>query len=510
MTIRRGAAATGVLIAMTGWAFPGEASAADDTFRCDPGFYQVISGQFAEFDPGADIYNEIGARTTTYNAMGYRLADGYIYGVGNGELYRINADGERTTVGSLPGVPSGYTGTFGDDGLLHVSSGGADWYTLDVDTLEATRIPELSVRMGAADITNVNGIFYGVSNNGDLIRIDPKALTVQTVAAVSGLPSSNQAYGAAWSTAGGNLYVGRNSGEIYQITGYSTGAPRATQVGIAPSTNSNDGASCELAPPPAGLADVDGAKPETEPSTPEGKAAAEEYERIFVEPVYEIPDAGFGSGDSCSPTVISDRPSRIVNDRFVRVDEATSLFSTKFDGSGASDFAVLSGEWALKAGSFAQVESCDFDATVLLRSFNVDHFRWEATFQSTDGSNQGGLLINQSSTITRSGATLVDLADGGSIVRWGQYDDAGYYRFIGSQPIKTPAAGQSIAMSLEVRGAKVSIEIDGEPVASFSTDMVGGMVGGIVGGMVGLVATQSQIAFTGAALTALPADGGSL
>ena len=209
--------------------------------------------------------------------MGYRIADGYVYGVGNGNLYRINASGERTTVGSLGAMPSGYTGTFGDDGLLHVSSGGKNWYTIDVDTLETTSIPELSQGMGVADITNVSGVFYGVSSKGALVRFDPTALTVESLGNVDGLPTYSGAYGAAWSTAGGNLYVGRNSGEIYQITGYSTANPVATQVGAAPSTNSNDGASCELAPPPPGLADVDGPAPETEPSTPEARAAAEQY-----------------------------------------------------------------------------------------------------------------------------------------------------------------------------------------------------------------------------------------
>ncbi len=478
------------------------ASAAGETFACDPGFYQVIAGQFAEFDPGAGTYTRIGPDTDNYNAMGYR----------------IDATGNRTVVGSLGGMSSGYTGTFGDDGLLHVSRGGADWYTIDVDTLETTRIPELSKGVGVADITNVNGVFYGVSSRGGLVRFDPTALEVTQVGNVEGLPTYSGAFGAAWSTAGGNLYVGRNSGEIFQITGYSTGNPVATQVGSAPATNSNDGASCELAPPPPGLADVDGPEPETEPSTPEGQAAAEEYEENYEEtpivipesqpmeesepsgPTYEVEDSGIGSGQACGATVLEDRPARGPDGRFAVVSEPTVLYSTSFGAADAANWSALSGTWEHGDDKFAQVETCDFDATALLSGHTVNHFRWEATF-SGDSSNQGGLLINQQSEETRSGATLIDLSDDGSIVRWGSYDDRGYYQYVGAEDIGTPAAGTEVTLAVEVNGSDVHIEVNGERVGYLNTKYAGGHVG--------LVATQSIISFTSATLTALPVAGGA-
>ena len=493
-------------------------SAAPDSFACDPGFYQVIAGQFAEFDPGAGTYTTIGADTDNYTAMGYRIADGYMYAVGNGNLYRVNADGVRTVVGSLGGMTSGYTGTFGDDGLLHVSRGGADWYTIDVDTLETTPIPELSQGMGVADITNVNGIFYGVSSRGGLVRFDPTELTVTEVGAVSGLPSHSGAYGAAWSTAGGNLYVGRNSGEIFQITGYSTASPVATQVGVAPSTNSNDGASCDLAAPPAGLADVDGPVPETPPSTPEAQAAADAYEAGYEPtpivlpesqpissaepsgPTYVVTDAGIGSGDECGATVLEDRPPRGPDDPFIAVIAPTVLYSSSFGAADAANWSLLSGTWEERDAELAQVENCDFDATALLSGHNVDHFRWEATF-SGDSSNQGGLLINQQSAQTRSGATLIDLSEDGSTVRWGSYDDRGYYQYVGAEEITAPGAGAPMTLAVEVHGADVVIEVDGNQIGEFNTQYAGGRVG--------LVATQSVISFTNATLTALPSAGGA-
>lgn len=505
------------IVSMLGFTTAPAVAAADATFRCDPGFYQVISGQLAEFDPGAGTYDTIGVDHDNFNAMGYRIADGYMYAVGNSSLYRIDADGARTQIASGPDVPGGYTGDFGDDGLLHVSSGGRNWHTIDVDTLEFVSVPELSSNMSVADIANVNGVFYGVSSSGSLMRIDPAALTAVNVGQVDGLPSTSMSYGAAWATAGGNLYVGRNSGEIFQITGYSTDAPVATQVGTAPATNSNDGSSCSLAPPPAGLADVDGPESETEPSTPAAREAAERYEEagpLPAEPsttepaeepepepsseTYNVPDAGIGQGASCAATVDVDRPQRDGLGILTVVEQPTVLFDSSFDSDSLSAFQILSGSWTAADGDMSQITSCDFDATALLRGFTVDHFRWEISLRADAGRNHGGVLINQSSPLTRSGATLIDLADGGAVVRWGTYDDAGYYQFGGSAPIVQPVDGSLVDIAVEVHGADVSIEVGGNPIADIQVARVGGLVG--------LVATQSKAAFAAATLTALPAN----
>ena len=69
------------LSASTIVAAPLAAQATGDTFACDPGFYQVISGQLAELDPANNSYSTIGVDGASYNAMGYRIADGYMYGI---------------------------------------------------------------------------------------------------------------------------------------------------------------------------------------------------------------------------------------------------------------------------------------------------------------------------------------------------------------------------------------------------------------------------------------------
>ena len=487
-------AVVAALSASTIVAPPLAAQSSGATFACDPGFYQVISGQLAELDPANNTYNAIGADGASYNAMGYRIADGYIYGIQGSNLIRIDASGSVSVMHTL-NIPSGsYTGDFGDDGLLHVSRGGRSWYAVDVDTGQATAIPELSGNVGVADITNVYGKFYGVSGSGQLIRFNVDAKTVTNVGAVSGLPGGSLAFGAAWSSAGGNLYVGRNSGEIFQITGYSTGSPVATQVATASATNSNDGASCSLAAAPAGIPDVDGPQPETPPSTPEGQQAAENYAENEYE-TYTFPSAPVEEGASCTTGFNEDRPVRLA------VNADSVIAPTVAYASGASvslsDFDVLSGLWTEDGAAIRQTHDCGYDYTALLRAEPLNHYRWEATVAGVNGVNQGGVVVNQSSPLTRSGAALIDLADGGNVLRWGVYNSSGYYQLLGAVDLD-PSAATSARFSIEVHGDQVTVLADGEFITTFASDGAGGHVG--------LVTSRAAGSFSDLKLTALPME----
>lgn len=465
----------------------GAANAQGPVFGCDPGFYQVISGQMNEFDPATDYYYALGAQGKGYNGMGYRPADGYMYGSQGTNLIRIDANGNVTVLGDI-GV-SGYTGDFGDDGLLHLSKGGRDWHTVNVDTLETTAIPGLSGNYQVNDITNVNGKFYGVSSGGTLWIFDPISQTVTNGGGVSGLAATG-AFGAAWSTSGGNLYVGQNSGAIYQVVGYSRGTPQATQVATAQTTNSNDGGSCPYAAPPPGIRDVDGPTPETQPTTDQGKQAQEQWNNDYEEQqeaAYEIEDAGLGEGPSCGATVNEDRLPR------TSVNATEYAFSTSFEGAG-TDYLVLSGSWEQTGGDLRQVRDCGYDYTALLKTPQVENFRFEASVRGIAGVNQGGLVFNQSSEDTRSGAMVVDLANGGSVLRWGTYDNAGYYQFIGSVDVVSQGT-DTIAVNVQSRN--IEIEFNGEVVGTTTTEFPGGHVG--------LISTLSAVAFERASLSSLPA-----
>ncbi|PJF33662.1 MAG: hypothetical protein CUN57_01555, partial [Phototrophicales bacterium] len=64
---------------------------------------------------------------------------------------------------------------------------------------------------------------------------------------VTGLPSGNRTYGAAYTDADGRLYVSDNNGGVYLIQNYETASPTAFYLNISETTNANDGLSCRLA-----------------------------------------------------------------------------------------------------------------------------------------------------------------------------------------------------------------------------------------------------------------------
>ena len=487
-------AAAATQIAALGLLATPTAQAAEVPFECAPGFYQVITGQLAELDPAGSMYDPIGPDHSNFNAMGFRHTDRLLYAIRSNQLLRIDATGAVTTLGSVPIVPGSYTGDFGDDGLLHVSRGGNDWYAIDVDTLDATAVPALSANRGVADIANISGVFYGVSSGNVLWAFDPAAGTSTDLGTVAGLPSTGAVFGAAWATAGGNLYVGRNSGEIYQVTGYSTGSPVATQVATSPATSSNDGASCALAAPPAGIADVDGPTPEVPPTTPEAIAAAASYAEAFVEPQFAAPDAGVGTGAACDPTVDEDRLPRDQM-QTLSFETTTPLYDNTFEAD-ANGMYIASGSWIVENGTYRQQNTCGFDYTALLPGYLVDSYDLDVRFHSPTGVNQGGGVFNQRSVHTRSGAIVVDLAEDGATLRWGQYDNAGYYQNIGWDLIPAPAVGEQVWLRIEVRGDQYTIFHNGNQVTTGQTDAPGGMIG--------LVASQSDVSFDEVALTAVP------
>ncbi len=485
------AALAAASVAVIGGSSPVQASGPID---CDPGFYQVIAGQFAEFDPQTGAYSPIGADGENYNAMAYRPADGYIYAIQGKKLLRIDNEGGITNLGEVPIVSGAYTGDFGDDGRLHVSRGGNDWYAIDVDTLQAERIAAFSQGYGVADIANISGTFYGVSSTGNLYTFDPVAGVASNLGPVAGVSTTRKAFGAAWATAGNNFYVGRNSGEIYQITGYSTGEPVATRVLSSPTTKSNDGASCPYAPPPPGVPDVDGAEPEVPPSTPEGEEAAEQYEEEYEEPAYQVPDAGLGTGPSCESFGDVARESRAAVAP-ISVTEATVLYQNDF-GSNVNGLHITDGSWSLENGAFRQQNTCGFDYSALISEHVVESFDFEATFHAVNDANQGGVVFHQSSVNTRSGATLVDLSDDGETLRWGYYDDDGYYQNVGWDFVPAPETGENVTLTIESRGAEYTVYLNGTKITTQTAAQSGGMVG--------MVTSISDVAFDNVVLTAVP------
>lgn len=154
---------------------------------------------------------------------------------------------------------------------------------------------------------------------------------------------------------------------------------------------------------------------------------------------------------------------------------------------------MLSGLWSVDGDSLEQAHTCGYDYTALLRAQPLEHYVWEATVSAVNGMNQGGVVVNQSSPQTRSGATMIDLANGGSVLRWGSYDDQGYYQMTGSVAL---TSNDGVRFAVEVRGSEIRVEIDGAEVATFTAKNSGGLVG--------LISSQAAASFDDVVLTALP------
>ena len=93
---------------------------------------------------------------------------------------------------------------------------------------------------------------------------------------------------------------------------------------------------------------------------------------------------------------------------------------------------------------------------------------------------------------------LVDLADEGSTLRWGRYDEAGYYENVGWDQIPAPQPNEPVTLHIEVRGSEFTVVHNGNVVVTAATTNPGGMVG--------LVASQSVVSFDQLTITAVPAS----
>ena len=247
-------------VAGRGWVIPvAAAPPSGPPFTCEPGFYQVISGQLKELNPVTGAYTNIGSTySTTYNAMGYDVLDNYLYAMGTGgsdqgDLLRIASDGAVSDLGRPSGLPvANYvSGDMDNQGHLLVQGNASTWYSIDVTTLTATAFTVTGSTGSGNDAAWIGGFLYFAS--GQTLSTISLTNDVETSVGVGTLPSGG-AFGAAWSDNPNDLFLSNNNtGDIYQVTGFTTSNPVAAQVSTGILTGNNDGAACKLADSPFNL-----------------------------------------------------------------------------------------------------------------------------------------------------------------------------------------------------------------------------------------------------------------
>lgn len=270
-------------LSVVGVAAPHKAAAqtAGSPFECNAEYYLATGQTNTQLSTlnvnrtPIDLTN-IGAQYAPgYNAMGFRVQDGYIYGFDsftNDQYVRIASDGSVTEIPAPPGIPaeSYLAGDFDADGHhnMFASPAGANMFVV-TDVSAAT--PQLlgafaltydnggaNVAVGDIAYNPKDGKFYGVDSLAKqvvMISIDkstPGAFTgtLTHLSAVNDAFSGNL-HGAAFIDARGRLVTFQvNPGELYRmnigVNGSGTGA--ATKIGDAPTVVQYDGAACPYAP----------------------------------------------------------------------------------------------------------------------------------------------------------------------------------------------------------------------------------------------------------------------
>lgn len=225
-------------------------------FGCTAGFYQFFNNNpspddiLTQFNPVSGNFEQIGgAMPFEHTALGYNTEDDYIYAMAVNNLWRIDANGNATSLGTVPGLPLLNAGDFDANGNFILQGSNQVLYIVDVDVMPlAFTTINMSVNPGGiADIVYdpITDRFYGVGNNGRIYTINRNTGATTSVVVTGG---GTGGYGGAFADKFGNLYFfNNNNGRIYQIDPM-TGV--ATQAYISTPSGSNDAASCPLACPP--------------------------------------------------------------------------------------------------------------------------------------------------------------------------------------------------------------------------------------------------------------------
>ena len=205
-------------------------------------------------------YVAIGGSTSGsgLNGIGYNPANNFLYGIrsttgaaGN-DLYRINATGAKTLLGTVTGLPAPggaadvyFSGAFTTalDNILYVKDANTTsntMYRINVLTLTATSFT-LSRDVYVADFDYYGGLFYGWDvPNARLVSINP---TTGDVTNIGPTWPTLGAVGAFYADATGLYGIRNNPGGFYKFDPL-TGQP--TLISGASTSTGNDGARCPL------------------------------------------------------------------------------------------------------------------------------------------------------------------------------------------------------------------------------------------------------------------------
>ncbi|WP_460556974.1 DUF6923 family protein [Comamonas piscis] len=184
-----------------------------------------------------------GTSPDNYNATGYNPGNNQLYGVVNNELFLIAENGATTSLGTIANLPNvAYnSGAFSSAGVYYVKAFGNNNAIYAVDVLASpptATVINLSASFQTSDMGWTGGLLYSTTDNGQLYAID---VSTGSTTALGSPDTTGGVLGAQFSGTNGLFGVANNGSGFFQIN-LTTG--QRTRLSAAPSSSSNDGASC--------------------------------------------------------------------------------------------------------------------------------------------------------------------------------------------------------------------------------------------------------------------------
>lgn len=163
-------------------------------------------------------------------------------------------------------------------------------------------------------------------------------------------------------------------------------------------------------------------------------------------------------------------------------------YTDDFSLGSPAAWAPLSGTWGLTGENYQQTDADSFGNIAELELTPPSEYEAAVEITPIGDLIGGGMLIGQPTPGSRNGATVIDITNDGTFLRWGSYDpDSGEYLYTGG--VATPDgfdAATAHTMAVRVESAKTSVLLDDDVVAEFEA---------VSAGRLGLFTSQSAVAF---------------
>jgi hypothetical protein len=169
------------------------------------------------------------------------------------------------------------------------------------------------------------------------------------------------------------------------------------------------------------------------------------------------------------------------------VDMAATTGTESFD-KRSMNWTPLSGQWKFADGTYQQLDNSGFDFISQFHATPQPNFTVSCKLSALSGELNAGLILFQKKLGSRANATVIDITEKGSYVRWGHYDRGGVYIFDGGAKLEAPIdPKKGVVLKAVTKSGTVAVFLDGKSLGEFTPFSVDGSVG--------LVSSLAQVAF---------------